>query len=53
MKDEEEGTEDIKTHRQKPLFISYYSRKIDWSNTRVIKASYPNFLALTDDGKVK
>jgi len=54
MKDEDEdNTEDIKTHTDKPFLISYYSHKINWSNTRVIKASYPRLLVLTDDGKVK
>ncbi|XP_012060416.1 PREDICTED: RCC1 and BTB domain-containing protein 2-like [Atta cephalotes] len=35
-------------------YICYTSHKIDWSNTRIIKAATNsfNFLALTDDGKV-
>ncbi|KAG5341970.1 RCBT1 protein, partial [Acromyrmex charruanus] len=34
--------------------ISYTSHKIDWSNTRIVKAATNsfNFLALTDDGKI-
>jgi len=36
-------------------YICYTSHKIDWSNTRIVKAATNsfNFLALTDDGKVK
>ena len=36
-------------------FIRYTSYKIDWSNTRIVKAAANtiNFLTLTDDDKVK
>ncbi|KAG5310483.1 RCBT1 protein, partial [Acromyrmex insinuator] len=35
-------------------YICYTSHKIDWSNTRIVKAATNkiNFLALTDDGKI-
>ncbi|XP_011054534.1 PREDICTED: RCC1 and BTB domain-containing protein 2-like [Acromyrmex echinatior] len=35
-------------------YIYYTSHKIDWSNTRIVKAATNtiNFLALTDDGKI-
>ncbi|KAG5347679.1 RCBT1 protein, partial [Acromyrmex charruanus] len=35
-------------------YICYTSHKIDWSNTRIIKAATntSNFIALTDDGKI-
>ena len=36
-------------------YIYYTSHKIDWSNTRIVKLATNtiNFLALTDDDKVK
>jgi len=45
----------IKNYKKNLSFISYYSHKIDWSNTRVIKTAinFADLLVLTDDGKVK
>lgn len=37
------------------FYIHYYPHKFDWSHTRIVKTATDtlNFLALTDDGKVK
>jgi len=55
-KNEDEDNIDITIDvRKQRRAISCYSHKMDWSNTRVTKAatSYPNFIVLTDNGKVK
>jgi len=53
--DEENWYKFILNYQKNKSSISYYSHKIDWSNTRVIKTAsdYNTFLVLTDDGKVK
>ncbi|KAG5336849.1 RCBT1 protein, partial [Acromyrmex heyeri] len=44
----------IRTNFKMLSHISYTSHKIDWSNTKIVKAATNsfNFLALTDDGKI-
>ncbi|XP_018362134.1 PREDICTED: protein pim1-like [Trachymyrmex cornetzi] len=52
---DDEDENEIMANLEKPSrYICYISHKIDWSNTRIVKAatSINNFLALTDDGKV-
>jgi len=53
--EDENKTKYIKIHIKGLTSISYYSHKIDWSNTRVIKTAsgFRTFLVLTDDEKVK
>ncbi|XP_011051905.1 PREDICTED: RCC1 and BTB domain-containing protein 2-like [Acromyrmex echinatior] len=44
----------VVNHENLSHYICYTSHKIDWSNTRIVKAATNkiNFLALTDDGKI-
>ncbi|KAG5342829.1 RCBT1 protein, partial [Acromyrmex charruanus] len=52
--DNEVENEIVVNHENLSHYICYTSHKIDWSNTKIVKAATNriNFLALTDDGKI-